>query len=202
MKNQHAPGTGWLARSARGRRFDDNPLRRRSDRAETVMLAGLLVALLAGAPFAMMAGGGFAHDLASRAQQSQMAGVRSITAVTTQAALPVSADHGLGLTVYPVPAHWTAPDGRAVTGQVSVPLGTPPGAREQVWVTRDGRLSVPPLRNSQVASVGTLGAMASLAALVLVLVTARGLARHELNRRRFAAWEADWRAIDPRAQRK
>jgi hypothetical protein len=31
---------------------------------------------------------------------------------------------------------------------------------------------------------------------------ATGLARHELDRRRLAAWEADWRAIDPRTQHK
>jgi hypothetical protein len=202
MRNQHAPGTGWLARSVRGRRFDDNPLRRGSDRAETVMLTGLLVALLAGAPFAMAAGGGFAHDLASHAQQSQLTGVRYVTAVTSRDALPASGDRGLGLTVYPVPAHWTAPDGRPGTGQVSVALGTPAGTHEQVWVTLNGKLSVPPLRDSQVASVSTFGAMAALVVLVLVLAAASGLARHELDRRRFAAWEADWRAIDPRAQRK
>jgi len=202
MMNKHAPGNGWLARSARGCRFDRNPLRRRSDRAETAILAGLLVALLAGAPFAMLAGGGLAHDLASQVQRSQLAGVRYVTAVTTQAPLPPSVDRGVGLSSYPVPAHWTAPDGKVTAGQVSVPLGTPAGTHEQVWVTLNGTLSVPPLQDSQIASVTTLGEMASLAALVLVLAGASGLARHELDRRRFSAWEADWRAIDPRAQRK
>jgi hypothetical protein len=50
-------GTSWLARLLRGRRLDRNPLRRGSDRAETVVLAALLAAFLAAAPFAAQAAG-------------------------------------------------------------------------------------------------------------------------------------------------
>ena len=103
---------------------------------------------------------------------------------------------------YPVLARWTAPDGKVTTGEVPVPVPTLTGTKEQVWVTLNGRLGVRPLQDSQVASLTTLGEVSSLIALVVVLVTARWLARHELNRRRLAAWEADWRATDPRTQRK
>jgi hypothetical protein len=202
MKNRHTPGNGWLVRFMRGRRFDDNPLRRHSDRAETVILGGLLAALLAGGPFAMLAGGDFVHGLASHAQQSQLAGERYVTAVTTQAAPPAGTTRDLGMISYPVLARWTAPNGKAAAGEIPVPLATPAGSHEHLWVTLDGKLGVQPLQDSQVASLTTLGETASLVALVLVLAAARGVARHELDRRRFAAWEADWRAIDPRAQRK
>jgi hypothetical protein len=198
MRNRHAPHAGWIGRFIRGRRFDDNPLRRRSDRAETVILGGILVALLAGGPFAVPAGGDFAHALALHEQQSQMAVERQVTAVTTQAAPGPGTDRGIGLTSYPVAARWTAPDGKAATGEVSVFLGTPAGIHKQVWVTLDGKLVAAPLDDSQVVSLTMLGGMASFVALVLVLAMAGGLARHELDRRRFAAWEADWRAIDPR----
>jgi hypothetical protein len=198
MRNRRAPHAGWMGRFIRGRRFDGNPLRRRSDRAETAILAGMLVALLAGGPFAVPAAGDFAHGLASHEQRSQLAAERQVTAVTTRAAPGPGTDRGIGLTSYPVPAHWTAPDGKAATGELPVLLATPAGTREQVWVTLDGKLAARPLQDSQVADLTAVGDMTSLAALVLVLAIAGGLARHELDRRRFAAWEADWRAIDPR----
>lgn len=202
MGNQHAPDNGRLARFTRGRRFDDNPLRRRSDRAETVILAGMFVALLAGGPFAMLAGGGVAHDLAWHARQAQMATERYVTAVTTQTAPAPDVSRDLGIITYPVPARWTAPDGKPTTGEIPVALPTPAGTREQVWVTLNGKLGPQPLQGSQIASLTTLGELASFVTLVAVLAIAMGLARHELDRRRFAAWEADWRAIDPRTQHK
>jgi hypothetical protein len=131
-------------------------------------------------------------------QQSRLAAERQVTAVTTQAAPGPGTDRGIGLTRYPVLARWTAPDGRARTGEVPVLLATPAGTREQVWVTLDGKLAAAPMQDSQVATLTMLGDAASLVALALVLAMAGGLARHELDRRRYAAWEADWRAIDPR----
>ena len=200
MRNRRAPHAGWMGRFIRGRRLDENPLRRRSDRAETAILAGVLVALLAGGPFAVQAGGGFAHALALHEQRSQLATERQVTAVTTQTTPAPGAGRGIGLTSYPVLARWTAPDGRAATGEVPVLLATPAGTREQVWVTLDGKLATAPLQDSQVAELAMLGDVASLVALVLVLAMAGGLARRELDRRRFAAWEADWQAIDPRGR--
>jgi hypothetical protein len=47
-----------------------------------------------------------------------------------------------------------------------------------------------------------MGQMGALVALVLVLAMAKGLVRHEMDRRRFAAWEEDWRSINPRRQHK
>jgi hypothetical protein len=42
--------TSWLARLLRGRRLDRNPLRRGSDRAETIVLGALLAGFLAAGP--------------------------------------------------------------------------------------------------------------------------------------------------------
>jgi hypothetical protein len=46
-RREHKLGTCWLVRLLRGLRPDRNPLRRRSDRAEAVVLAALLAAFLA-----------------------------------------------------------------------------------------------------------------------------------------------------------
>src|SRR5258708_908882 len=81
------PQTRWL-RFIRGRRLDRNPLRRTSDRAETVILAGLMTAFLAGAPFAVLAGGSLTHDGARHLQQTQLA-TESYVAATTLEAMPL-----------------------------------------------------------------------------------------------------------------
>ena len=61
MPAQRSPRNSWLGRLLRGRRLDRNPLRRRSDRAETAVLGVLLAAFLAGAPFAAQAAGSWTY---------------------------------------------------------------------------------------------------------------------------------------------
>ena len=72
--------TSWLARLLRGRRLDRNPLRRRSDRAETIVLGALLAGFLAAAPFAAHAAGAWGHDSAVRDAQAQRASLVQVTA--------------------------------------------------------------------------------------------------------------------------
>ena len=48
-RQRRRPRTYWLGRALRLRRLDGNPLRRGSDRAETVVLGVLLAIFLAGA---------------------------------------------------------------------------------------------------------------------------------------------------------
>jgi hypothetical protein len=72
--------TSWLARLLRGRRLDRNPLRRGSDRAETIVIGALLAAFLAAAPFAAHAAGAWGHDSAARQAQAQRASLVQVTA--------------------------------------------------------------------------------------------------------------------------
>ena len=51
------PGATRLSRFVRGQRLDRNPLRRATDRAETIVLTVLVILLLAGGPFAALATG-------------------------------------------------------------------------------------------------------------------------------------------------
>jgi hypothetical protein len=181
-------------RVARGRRLDRNTLRRPSDRAETVIMAGMLVAALAGAPFAALAGGGVAHDLAVHHQQAELASQRQLTAVTTQAA-PVR-DRTDFLTNDLVPARWTLPNGGSGYGEVPVAFGSPAGTSTLVWSTLDGKQAAPPISTAQVADLTTLGQATGAVAVLVAALLAWGLARHELDRRRLAAWDAEWRATD------
>ena len=96
------------------------------------------------------------------------------------------------------PARWTAPDGMVVTGDITVPVGTRAGATVPVWTTRDGQLTSHPMSDSQVASLTDLGQMAGAAAVALLLTLVGVLARRSLDKRRMAAWDADWQSTGPR----
>ena len=65
----------------RGAWPDRNPLRRRTDRLETCLLAGLFVAAAAGAPFAAQAAGHASYADAAHARQAQLAARHEVTAV-------------------------------------------------------------------------------------------------------------------------
>src|ERR1700733_14482493 len=90
--DDHGPGRVpghqdlWLYRAVRGARPDGNPLRRRMDRLETCLLAGLFVAAAAGAPFAAQAAGRAWYADAAHTRQAQLATRHEVTAVLAQSA--------------------------------------------------------------------------------------------------------------------
>jgi hypothetical protein len=189
--------TTWLGRLLRGRRPDRNPLRRKSDVVETAMLAALVVGFIAGAPSAALASGGWMHATAHRVQVEQEASRHQVTAVVLQA-VPDTQGGGVGSLDHLTPAWWTAPDGHRVAGVIPQPEGTAAGATTKVWTTRDGLLTDPPLTDWQVASQERLAEMLSVVVLAIVLAITGALARWALDKRRMAAWDADWRATGPR----
>lgn len=195
MTRKRESGGGALARLAREWRPDRNPLRRRSDRAQAIAAAGLLAALLAGGPFAAIAGGNLAQHLAHSAQLRQLATERQVTAVTLQPAAPPARSASIE---DPVRASWATPAGTPATGLIPVLSGTPAGTREPVWTSAAGQLAPPPLTDSQVSDLQTLGQATAAAALAVLLAAGWATTRRELNRRRYAAWDAAWEAMDHR----
>jgi hypothetical protein len=189
------PGVSRLGRFVRRWRFDRNPLRRATDRVETAVLAVLVAAFLISAPFAAMATGAWVHGMAQRAQLAQQASQRQVTAVVLAA--PQSTVVGEALT-WQAQARWRAPDGREVTHQIAVPPGTPAGGTLQVWTDRTGDLTTAPLLDSQVADQVLSGEVLGVIASAGVLILAGALALRALNKRRMAAWDADWHATGPR----
>jgi hypothetical protein len=192
----HRLGTGWLARLLRGRRLDRNPLRRGSDRAETVVLGALLAAFLAAAPFAAHAAGGWAHTRAVRDAQAQRASLVQVTATLVRTA-PVLSGYG-STSGFAVEARWRAPDGPVRTGELFVTADVAARHSTRIWVDRTGRLTGPPLSRDQVAGRAQLAVGVAVGCLAVVLITAAWLVRRGLDRRRMAAWDADWLANGPR----
>ena len=188
-------GTSWLARLLRGRRLDRNPLRRGSDRAETVVLGALLAAFLAAAPFAAHAAGSWAHASAVRDAQAQRASLHQVTA-TLLGAAPVLSGYGLS-SDFAVEARWRAPDGRVRTGELLVTVTAAAGHSTRIWVDRAGRLTGP-LSRDQVTGRVQLAVGVAVGGLAVLLIVAAWLVRGGIDRRRMAAWDADWLANGPR----
>ena len=189
------PRISRLGRFVRGRRPDRNPLRRASDRVETAVLAVLVTAFVAAAPFAAQATGGWVHAFAHRVQATQQASWHQVRAVLLNTAPTGPGNSGF---LPQVQARWIAPDGKTVTGQISAQPGTPAGTTVPVWTTRDGQQTNPPLQDSQVAEQAVFAVIAGVLALVIVLAGTGLLARRTLDKRRMAAWDADWRTTEPR----
>jgi hypothetical protein len=182
----------WAVRVVRGLWPDRNPLRRTIDRAEAVVVAGLAVAFLAGVPLAAVAAGHYAYDHASRTAAVQRAAWRQVPArlLTT---VPTSG-YGDQATV---PGRWTAPDGRRRTGMVPAPADAAAGGTVMVWVDEAGRLTGPPLQPSLVPGQAMLAAIFAALVFAIIVVCAGLLAHTALDRRRLAAWDAQWRATGP-----
>jgi len=183
-----------LGRFVRGRRFDRNPLRRPTDRIETVVLAVLVIAFLAGAPLAALAAGGWVHATVQRTQRAEQASrfpaQALVLKVDTLSSPGSFVDDGL--------ARWRAPDGRVVTSLVPVPSGATVGQRIPLWTDRAGTPTTAPLSGPQVTGQTLLGGAIGVLAVAGLVPLAGELARLVLSRRRMAAWAADWRATAPR----
>ncbi len=198
MTHPAAPKVTRTGRWLRGMLPDHNPLRRTTDRAEAAILALLLAAFLVGAPLLAIAGGRWAYDSALRAGNGQSMVRHQVTAVLiADAPNPPQTIYGSPVQVG-VLARWTVPGGTTRIGEIPATPGAKAGSLVSVWVDTAGRLTTPPLRHSDAAGQRGLAVVLAPLALSLVMLGWWKLARRALNRRRMAAWDADWQATGPR----
>lgn len=193
MRRRPTAVAARAARAVRGLWPDRNPLRRTMDRVEAVVVGGLVVAFLAGAPLAAVAARHAAYSIGSRTAHAQQAAWHQVPAVLLTAA-PTSRYGHYQATVR---ARWTAPDGTRHTGPIPVPLDATAGRTVMVWVDTAGRLTMPPLQLSQVRGQAALATMLTPLVVGFILLCTGALAHSVLGRRRLAAWDADWQATEP-----
>jgi hypothetical protein len=191
--------TGRLTRLARRLWMGRNPLLRRTDRIEAWITAGLLAAFLVGAPLSSVAAGRWVQHggmLEQRAQKSwhQVPAVL-LKSAPVQRALYLRAAWNTDVLV---PARWTGPGGRYLTGKVPVPPGTMAGRRLQVWVSRSGQPTGSPLVHSELVRRVIGAEVLAPVGLAVLLLSVGGVVRWLMNRRRLAAWEAGWASTGPR----
>ena len=180
----------WLCRAVRGARPDRNPLRRRTDRLETCLLAGLFVAAAAWAPFAAQAAGHAWYADAAHTRQAQLAARHEVTAVLAQSA-GVVGQYTLSSQV-PTLASWTSAGGVTRAGDVAAMLGSPAGTLVRVWTDDDGYLVSPPLTATQVADQADAARVTTVGGIIVCYMASTLAIRQLLNRRRMTAWDTDW----------
>lgn len=158
-------------------------------------MAALVAAFLIGGPFAALAAGAWSHGMAQREQFAQEASRSQATAVVLAVTPPTA---GTGGFMWQANARWKAPDGREATSEVPVPADTAVGGTFPVWTDRTGDLTSPPLLDSQIAGQTATGQALGVIVSAGVVALAGVLVRWSLNKRRMAAWDADWHAVGPR----
>ena len=159
----------------------------------------MLVLLLAAVPAAVLLAGRIADHVFLRDAHAQQATDRQVTATLTQSAgTSGAADPYSSVQTTWAPARWTAPNGTARSGQVLVMAGAAAGSTVQIWVTASGAATDPPAGTKDVMAEVAVTVLITGTTLILMLLGAEALACRSLDRRRSAAWDAEWRAIGPR----
>ena len=182
-------------RVIRGARPDRNPLRRGIDRLETCILVGLFVALAAVTPFAARLAGHASYLNALHARQEQLVSRHQVHAVLTEEAAAIS---GYSLSAYVLTqASWTSAGGVARSGEVPAVPGSPKGTAVTVWTDGNGYLDSPPLALTEVGSQADAATTGVIVGAGVAYIAGAAAIRQLLNRRRMAAWDADWLATAP-----
>lgn len=185
------------ARCTRWLGLDRNPLRRRSDRIEVVLRLAFLILLAAAVPLVTIMTGRAVGHLAIREARAARASDQLVTAVLTEAAPKAGQDPYSSVQTTSVPARWTAPDGSPRSGMVLASYGAAKGSTVQTWIDRSGEATSPPPTQTDIDGDVSIAVALTAMVLTVTLLGAHVLARHALDRRRFSAWDAEWRSIGP-----
>jgi len=177
-------------------RPDSNPLRRRIDRAETFIFGGLVLAALSVAPVAAIEAGHVTYVDSLRVARVQERTDHQTTARLL--ASPSTSSGGYTVTsLVPATARWTTPDGTARTGDIQVSAASVKGQLVPIWTDATGDVTTAPATEEQAAGQGTFAAVMAVVLTLVTCSTAAGITRMIMNRRRLAAWDADWVVTAP-----
>ena len=161
------------------------------------MLAAVIAVFLVGAPIAAVTTGQWAARGAAAAARAERAAWYPVRAVILHGvARPSGNPYGAANLVH-VPARWTARDGAVRTGTVTAAAGTPAGGSVTIWTTVQGVPTGPPLNAAQISRQAVLTGLMAVLGLAFLLTVSAFVIRRLLNRRRMAAWDAEWSATGP-----
>jgi hypothetical protein len=187
----------YFYRLIRGWRPDGNPLRRTSERLETYLLAVLFAASAAVAPFAARAASHWAYAGALQAEHAMEATSHQVTAELLMPAGMSTIMDSYGTQV-PTQARWTSVNGMVRYGQIPAPAGRPKGTTLTVWTDASGALTSPPSQPGQASGLAGETAAVVVAGIGVLDLGGAAIIRQVLDRRRMAAWDADWAVTEPR----
>lgn len=174
-----------------------NELRRRVDKIEAAVLAGLAVTFVVAAPLLAV----FSANIINAAGLREVHADRSFRQVSATLLTNAGARQTLpegGANVALVTGRWTAPDGRTRTGVLETALGMRAGSHVTVWVTPNGQLTGPPPSRADLTERMALAAMTAVLGLAGALALVAAAVRLTANRRRMADWTRAWALTSPR----
>lgn len=191
-----SPTMTWT-RLTRALGSDHNPLRRRSDLMAAWLVPAAVAVFLILGPLVAAGAIVWAHAANATARDAGRQ-LHPVPAVVLQSVPgPVFTDGGANSWLTWTPARWTE-GGEAHVGLIPAVSGTSAGATVPVWLDRSGQVRTPPLTPAQAGDRVQIAAASALAALAVVVAGLGLLGRSVLNRRRLAAWEAEWRMVGAR----
>jgi hypothetical protein len=187
-----------IQRMRRSRMFgwDRNPLRRRIDRVEAGVLAGLIAVFLIGAPVLVAGAGHLARAAGLRALRTQA--TWSQVSATVPRAAPNQSESSWQLDTVALQARWTAPDGQSRSGLITTSPGVVVGNTTRIWVSRSGSPTGAPRERSELLGWTPIAEVGTALVLALMFFLAVRLQRWLFARSRLACWHKAWRAQGPR----
>lgn len=192
-------GELWVLMQTRRLGIGRNPLRRPSDRLESMLLWCALIAALLMLPIGAATGNAVRNTLdASSARQR--AALHEVQARTLESAEhEVPSVPGDVLTVIKV--GYVDTQNAERQGYTTVVRGTKAGANVSVWLDSSGTIVTAPRSTSDDAAFGATAGVSTVLGSWLLLWGLFRLARVPLDRRRLRAWDAEWTTIAPRWHR-
>ncbi|MGW8376061.1 hypothetical protein [Streptomyces sp. ODS28] len=183
-------------------RWRSNPLCRRTDRREAWLALWVAVLIAVCAPLAGWLGAQAAHGSLHRAAVRQQQERHPVWAVAKDYVNRPPSDTDPESAADPqnrrlVLAQWTGPEGHRHTRAVDAVRGVQPGERFKLWTDDKGRLTARPMSEQAAASHAALAGLAAAAGAAGLLEAGRRITMHQLMRRRFARWEAEWQRNGP-----
>jgi hypothetical protein len=176
--------------------LDGNPLRRRTDKIATWLMAQFLVVVLIGAPLFAIAAFTWAGR-AGAAEQRAERSWREVPAVLLRT-VPGPDSFAGGVFGYSwVPARWKAPNGQVRSGEIPVEVGLSAGRKVLLWVDAAGRPTDVPLTHRAVMARAATAAAVATVVLLIALSCLALIVRWLLERRRLANWELSWAIVGP-----
>lgn len=173
-----------------------NPLARGSDRAEAVLVVGLVIVWLLTLPLIATIASAAWPTVESRVVGVQQS-VTTTDAVLLSDAQVVIADPRSSQGVQPrANATWLGRDGRPATGSIVVRVEARTGDHQAIWLDEQGAVVDPPMTTRTAAGLLVLTAAAGWLILGGALFTFRWATGRGFDRRRRRMWEDEWASFD------
>lgn len=185
----------WWLRAARFLGWDGNPLRRGIDRAESLAMTVLIGVLVIAGPVLAVSVGRVA-DAAALRQQHAEKGWYPTTATLTHGADESMTDAS-DWDIAWVRAKWTLRNGSQEQGVVATALDARAGQHIPIWLTSTGRLTHPPLSETDIRDQVTFAILLTVTGWAVALALGAVAVRLLANRRRMAGWQREWDVSGP-----